>query len=116
MIAHVRKLGPWPSVPKQLEVNERWERLQKRISAWSRKATEFLQGKEEFEESKLGDGNEWDDQLELEETSSGTDHLEAPERSRLPLPSAMTTGRSDLQAQQELLLRQGQANDALHAI
>ena len=116
MIAHVKKLGPRPSVSEQLEVNERRERLQKRISSWSRKAAEFLQGEEEFEDAPLGDGDEWDDQPALEEISFGAEHPDAPEQAKLPLPSAMTAGRSDLQAQQELLLRQGQANDALHAI
>ena len=103
-------------MPERVELNERRERLQRRITAWTRRSAEFLQGEEELLGEQLADDEEWDDLNGEDAGGLESDGAADPERLRLPLPSAMATGRSAEQAKQELLLRQGQANDALHAI
>ena len=119
-MAHVRSLGPHPTERERLELAKRRERLQKRIETWMRKAADFL------EEQDADSGDELELDEEWEETDDEGDTNPDPfmdrmggDFPRLPLPSAMKGPRlaaQSAQAAQELLLRQGQANDALHSI
>ena len=79
----------------------------------------FLKGEEEILDEKLDTDAQWDHDSDSEDRGTNPtppSDTAAPESEVLPLPSAITKGRNEHQAGQELLLRQGQANDALHAI
>lgn len=112
-------MGSAVSAAAKIELEERRDRLQRRINSWSRRAVEFLKGEEEIREETLDIDTQWDDDDDSEYRGTifaPVLDAAAPESEALPLPSAITKGRNEQQAAQELLLRQGQANDALHAI
>lgn len=112
-------MGRHATTAAKVELEERRDRLQRRITAWNRRGAEFLAGEEELLSGDLESDSQWDSDTDGDDFG---DHLipicdaAAPEREILPLPSALIEGRDEHLSGQELLLRQGQANDALHAI
>ena len=114
----MRRLGNHPTEVQRLALARRADRLSSEISGFLSEAIAYL-GENYSEEDPL-DGSDWDndssDDDEREEIGD-----QRPDQVRLPLPSMLgrdkcrELGIGDL-AQQELQLRTGQANDALHEI
>lgn len=104
----------------RLEIDRRRERLQRRIEVWHRQGSEHLSQStsEDLEvlEDQLDYNPQWADPLDEAENPFTIQAEESPESSLLVLPSAITVGCPTALSAIELELRQGQANDALHAI
>ncbi|KII83090.1 hypothetical protein PLICRDRAFT_119855, partial [Plicaturopsis crispa FD-325 SS-3] len=127
----VRKLPRSPTQKQALSINKRREKLQKKITSWASESKAFYQGND-IEEmmSTMGFGAEYDTDTEERDDEDMMDKRISPEEwaeaSRpedivLMLPSSFTREAlvdmdlTDL-AKCEIKLRQGQANDALHAL
>lgn len=119
-MAFVRRCGNIPSVTDQLEIERRRERLQKRIDVWYRQGKDFIPVGDVEEPTlrneSLNYDECWTDPADEDDLFQSAPDDDTPETSCLPLPSALTSGLSEVLGERELALRQGQANDALHAI
>lgn len=129
-ISHLkRKMGRHPLVADRLALEERRQRLQKRIAVFESKAASYIPMVADADGDGTGeayDGAEWDD---LEEDVNPLDEVYAgeidsgiqPESAVISLPSQLgygvvvANGWEEIAAE-ELSLRVGQANDALHQI
>lgn len=123
LLAHVRAMGSHATNAALLDVQKRRERLQKRMDSWMTQAAAFLPDPDD--DAEAPDSLDLDDDLEDPDEDVNPFMTAAedtpPEAQRLPLPSSLAhpdsadASTADLR-EKEMLLRQGQANDALHNI
>ncbi|KAG1866108.1 hypothetical protein F4604DRAFT_1585594 [Suillus subluteus] len=134
LLIDVKKLGRWPTDAQELAIARRCDRLQGQIDEFIRVAVTFL-GDQLDEYDKLDLMTMMLDAAELDSAGSSSDDPDrpddedrydtlvkfTPETLVIPLPSNIGIERcaewgvADL-VLQEISLREGQANDALHAI
>lgn len=124
LAADIRRLGPDISPDDQIRIMDRRERLQAGIEAFQNRAAEFLDvSDDEAIPERLPDGREFDmlNAVPVRPGVVGDDGLLPPEKAVLSLPSTYKMEWCRLRGlqllvDQELELRQGQANDALHQL
>jgi len=136
--AHVRQLGQRPSLDEQVQLQERRHRLQTQIDSFSANAStllnlevdeDFLDSHAQMDRDDLFDHiSESDTEVDVDNplavlqtgAAESTTAIE-PERSSIMLPSTLGLDWCKMVihtsiVQQEIGLRMGQANDALHQI
>lgn len=121
----VGRLGAHPTEAQQLQVARRRDKLQLQIDQFAQSAGTFLGhtiDEDDIAESYMDENNVEDDCSEQADDATVTSPCSfQPEASFIPLPSNLGITRcnefdlTDLVIQ-EICLREGQANDALHAI
>lgn len=121
----IRQLGNHPTDNQNLEIARRRDRLQNQMDRFEETAVTFLGSGYDINDfiQVLGDSeDDYSDESNASAPPSIARHMDVqPETASIPLPSNIGLNRcrglglADL-LKQEITLREGQANDALHAI
>lgn len=124
LASYVRTLGQILSAEQKIELLNRRRRLQRRIDEYEHRRTQYLL----VAAVTANEGHEWEDEFpdEAEEENPFVDNTmprgeRSPECMVISLPSTLgmstaSEGMPGRLAKEELELRMGQANDALHQV